>query len=90
MIQRKIKARLERFLKDDGKYALLIDGARQVGKTYIVRDFARRNYDGFLEINFIENAEAKGIFENSSNVREVLLKLTAFAKTELKKGKTLL
>ncbi len=89
MIQRKIKARLERFLKDDGKYALLIDGARQVGKTYIVRDFARRNYDGFLEINFIENAEAKGIFENSSNVREVLLKLTAFAKTELKKGKTL-
>lgn len=89
MIVRKIEARLEQFLKDDGKYALLIDGARQVGKTFIVREFARRNYERFVEINFIEDAEAKGIFENSSNVKEILLKLTAFAKGGLKRGKTL-
>ena len=38
MLKRKITARLERFFSDDGRYALLVDGARQVGKTFIIEE----------------------------------------------------
>ena len=53
MIKRKIFKRLENMHEDDGKYALLVDGARQVGKTYIIREFAKTHYESFIEINFI-------------------------------------
>ena len=53
MIKRKISKRLEKMYEDGGKYALLVDGARQVGKTYIIREFAKTHYESFIEINFI-------------------------------------
>lgn len=34
----------------------MINGARQVGKTYLVREFEKKEYDSFIEINFIKNA----------------------------------
>ena len=40
MIKRKISSRLEKMYEDGGKYALLVDGARQVGKTYILHSIA--------------------------------------------------
>lgn len=89
MIKRKIEADLVRFFNDNGKYALLIDGARQVGKTFIIREFARRTYTQFIEINFIETKGAKEIFENSADVKEVLTKISTFARKEIKQGKTL-
>lgn len=64
MINRKISERLERMVKDGGKYALLIDGARQVGKTFIVREFAKTHYEDYIEINFLKMKGASAIFEN--------------------------
>ena len=52
MIKRKIEDRLEMFYKDKGRYALLVDGARQVGKTFIIKEFAAEHYDVLVEINF--------------------------------------
>ena len=89
MIKRKIEAKLTKFFNDNGKYALLIDGARQVGKTFIIREFARRTYNQFIEINFIETKGAKEIFENSADVKEILTKISTFARKEIKCGKTL-
>ena len=89
MLKRKIATRLEQFRKDAGKYALLVDGARQVGKTFIIREFARRNYSRFIEINFLEDKGAKGIFENSASAKEALVKISAFSRSELKRGDTL-
>lgn len=43
--------------------ALLVTGARQVGKTYLIREFGRNEYEVFLEINFIETPKAREIFE---------------------------
>ena len=37
------------------KECLLIIGARQVGKTFIIRDFATKNYDHLVELNFVDN-----------------------------------
>ena len=48
MISRKITDRLEEFYKCGGKSALLIDGARQVGKTYIIEEFGRTHYESIL------------------------------------------
>ena len=50
MIFRKITERLERFYRDNGKYALLIDGARQVGKTFIIEAFGRSHYETVVKI----------------------------------------
>ena len=89
MIKRKITKRLEKFYSDDGRYALLVDGARQVGKTFIIRDFARTHYENFIEINFLKNESAKRIFQNIEDEKDVLVKLSAFAQRELNRGKTL-
>ena len=89
MIKRKIYSRLEDFNNDNGRYALLIDGARQVGKTFIVREFAKAYYDEFIEINFVKMKGAAEIFENVEDERDILTKLSTFARREFKKGRTL-
>ena len=89
MIKRKIMRRLEQMREDGGKYALLIDGARQVGKTFIVRAFAKAHYEDFIEINFLKMKGAASIFENVEDEKDVLTKLSTFARRDLKKGKTL-
>ena len=49
MINRKILEELRQFRESNQKSAILLTGARQVGKTFIVREFAREAYDCFLE-----------------------------------------
>ena len=71
MLKRKIWARLERFKADGDGKALLITGARQVGKTYIVEQFAREKYKSFVEINFIEDSAAKAIFKDVADEKDV-------------------
>ena len=89
MLKRKITERLERFFSDDGRYALLVDGARQVGKTFIIEDFARRRYENFIEINFVKTPSAKRIFENVEDENDILEKLSTFSRKGLIRGKTL-
>ena len=52
MIRRKLYNNLLNWKKSKGKEALLIKGARQVGKTYLVREFGKNEYESFIEINF--------------------------------------
>ena len=54
MISRKITSRLEGFYNEGGKSALLIDGARQVGKTYIIEEFGRTHYESVVKIDFVK------------------------------------
>ena len=89
MISRKIEKEFEHFYKSSNKKALLITGARQVGKTYSIRKFGRHNYKSFVEINFIENQSAKKLFENASDSSDLLLRLSALADDPLIPGETL-
>ena len=82
MIKRKISARLEKLYDDGGKYALLVDGARQVGKTYIIREFAKTHYESFIEINFIKMKGARKIFENVEDEQDILVKLSTLKLVE--------
>ena len=71
------------------KKALMVTGARQIGKTYIIRQFAREQYENFVEINFVEDGNAAGIFSEVSNVNAIITNLTAYTKQTLVPGKTL-
>ncbi|MBQ9448085.1 MAG: AAA family ATPase, partial [Victivallales bacterium] len=90
MLKRKIEKELSRFLHDNGRYALLVTGARQVGKTFSIEQFGRENYDNFVEINFIREPEALAIFNNVSNADDVYMRLSAYANLKpRRKGQTL-
>lgn len=89
MIKRKIETFLDHFYQSQNK-ALLVTGARQTGKTFSIREFARRNYSTFIEINFIESPSAKDIFLGARDAHEVLFRLSAFVTQPLVPGKTLI
>ena len=90
MLERKVETELRRFHDDTNRKALLLTGARQVGKTYIVRKFGKANYAAFVEFNFIRNEEAANIFRNVSDEHDILLRLSALAKVRLVPGNTLI
>lgn len=89
MISRKIEKELQRFYESNEKKALLITGARQVGKTYIIRELGKK-YESFVEINFLENSTAQSLFDNAKNSEDLLLRLSAITNKELIPKKTLI
>lgn len=89
MINRKIKKRIQEFYKNDKK-ALLITGARQVGKTFIIREAGKADFESFIEINFLENRTAQSLFENAKSSSDILLRISAIADQPLIPGKTLI
>ena len=56
--------------------SLLVKGARQVGKTFIIREFGK-NYKNFIEINFLLNKSASKAFEGDLNVDDILMSLSS-------------
>ncbi len=90
MIRRKIEKELEHFYNSNDRKALLITGARQVGKTYIIRNFGNTHYENMIEINFLENKRARSLFENATSSEDILLRLSAIADKPMIPGKTLI
>lgn len=89
MIKRKIENRIHEFYKKDKK-ALLITGARQVGKTYIIREVGKADFESFIEINFLENRTAQSLFDNARSSADILLRISAITDQPLIPGKTLI
>lgn len=89
MLQRKISQFIEHFYEVN-KGALLLTGARQIGKTYSVRQFAKGHFKSFIEINFVDTPEAVEIFSNAKSSTDILLRLSAFVNKPLIKGDTLI
>ena len=89
MIRRKIEDRIREFYKNDKK-ALLITGARQVGKTFIIREVGKADFESFIEINFLENRTARSLFENAKSSADLMLRISALTDKPLIPGKTLI
>ncbi len=89
MLKRRIWSKLEAFKATADKKTLLLTGARQVGKTYIVEQFARARYKSFVEINFVEDSAAKAIFHDVADEKDVLRRITAYAQGKIIPGETL-
>lgn len=88
MINRRIYGYMREFFRKERK-ALLISGARQVGKTFSIRKVGNEMFDRVVELNFIENPSLKTFFVNPRNSKEMLLRLSAYAGGNLPQGKTL-
>lgn len=90
MLKREISKKIKEYLNNSNKKALLIDGARQVGKTYIIRAILNELNADFIEINFIENKNAKELFSNVNNVSDILNRISVISNKTIKKGKTII
>lgn len=88
---RKAKSKLLDW-KNTSKKALLVTGARQVGKTYIIKEFLKEEFgeNGFVEFNLFENELAKETIDNSKNSEDLLFRLSALANKPMIKGKTVI
>ena len=87
---RMIENRIQRFFEKIPNQALMITGARQVGKTYVIRKYAREHFEYVVEINFIENQDAIGLFENAKSSDDILLRISTLTDVPLEKGRTLI
>lgn len=72
------------------KPALFIYGARQIGKTTLIREFAKEHYENFVEINFIIDENAKLIFGDKYDANTIISNITAYVRQSLVPGKTLI
>ena len=85
-MKRKIYDKLLKWKQEQqGETALLIDGARRVGKSYIVKEFARREYKSHILIDFNKaNKEVKELFENYlDNLDMFFMHLSSYTSTQL-------
>ncbi len=83
MLYRKIRSYIEDYLRSNEDKILIIEGARQIGKSYIIRDAGKELYDNFVEINFVADDEGEKIFKNVHTTEEFYLKLSMIAGSKL-------
>ena len=75
----------------DGKTAILIEGARRVGKSTLVEQFAKNEYESYILIDFNEaSAEVKSLFDNLMNLDFIFLQLQSLYNVVLKKRKSVI
>ena len=89
LIVRKIDNRLKKWKESGSRKALLVKGARQVGKTTSIRIFGKANYASFIEINFEKTPIAKQAFEGNLDADTVILNLSSMGYGPFVKGQTL-
>ena len=77
MFKRKIYNKLSEWKENPSKKPIILKGCRQCGKTFAVTEFARQNYKQVLYVNFLENTEAKAVFEGSLVARSIIMGLSA-------------
>ena len=84
MLYRKIESLIEEHLKSDSPKVLLIDGARQVGKTYIIRHVGKKLFENFIEINMVEDLLGDGLFSNTKTVEDFYLQVSMLHGSKMK------
>jgi len=83
MLYRKITSYLEDYLKSDSDKILILEGARQVGKSFSIREVGSRLYPNYVEINFVEDDEGKQLFKNIHKKEDFYLTLSMVAGDKL-------
>ncbi|MBR3302651.1 MAG: ATP-binding protein [Bacteroidales bacterium] len=91
MLRRKIQKILEEYFRNGSNKILIISGARQIGKSFIIRQEGKKHFKNFIEIDLIEDKNGKGVFANVSTKEDFYLRLSSFAGERMKEGeKTLI
>lgn len=84
MLYRKISSKIESFLKSGKKRMLVVSGARQVGKSYIIREVGMRLYSNFIEVNMEVDKQSNRLFENARTVEDFMIALSTIAGAKMK------
>lgn len=83
MLYRKIEKKIENYLKNPSNKIMLIDGARQIGKSYIIRyvctEVLKNKFKNYIEINFVEDSISDRIFANINSKEDFYLQLSMIA-----------
>lgn len=87
--KRDIELELERWKNDTERQPLLIRGARQVGKSTVVRNFSKQ-FSNFVEVNFEQDLQARKIFENNLRPHHICEQLSVLYNSPIVAGETLL
>ena len=89
MLYRKAYDKLLEWKKQANKKALCIMGARQTGKTTVIRKFGEDQYECFVEINFITDPDSVKIFSGNLDANTIITNLTAYTRKPMIPGKTM-
>lgn len=90
MLYRKISKDIVAHLQSDSDKILIIEGARQIGKSFIIRDVGRKIFPNFIELNFVEDDEGAQIFKGVRTTDDFYLALSIYAGAKLDNEKNTL
>ncbi|MDE6410141.1 MAG: AAA family ATPase [Muribaculaceae bacterium] len=79
MLYRKIENKIARYLRGKQDRVMVVSGARQIGKSYIIRYIGKKLFANYVELNLIDNAEMRKAFGSVENLNDFHLVLSAFA-----------
>ena len=79
MLYRKISTDIENHLRSGNDKIMVVEGARQIGKSYIIREVGNRLYKNFVEINFVKDDETDGMFRDIHGLDEFYMALSMVA-----------
>lgn len=79
MLKRKIQQRLQEYYQSESNKVMLLEGARQIGKSFIIKHEGRKSFKNFIEINFLEDKAGGRLFADVLSTKDFYLKLSAFA-----------
>lgn len=90
MLYRKITKRIEEYLRSDSSRMLMVDGARQIGKSFIIRYVGQQMFPNFIEINMEEDKLGERIFAEARTTNDFYMALSVVAGDKMKeRGNTL-
>lgn len=89
MLKRKITAKLEAWKAIAREKALLVVGARQVGKSFAIREFGKANYARYIEINLFEDKRAREALSAASDANDFISRVTVLSGQAIVPGDTL-
>ena len=84
MLYRKITKRIEEYLSSNSDRMLLIDGARQIGKSYIIRHVGKKMFPNYIEINMEEDKLRDCIFAEAKTTKDFYMALSVIAGDKMK------
>lgn len=86
MLYRKIEKQIREYLSSDSNKVLLVEGARQVGKSYIIRHICSQMYENYIEVNMVEDRDNRQVFANAKSVEDFYFVLSTIAGEKLSKA----
>ena len=89
-MHREILNDLEKWKDKSRRKPLILTGVRQCGKTYIVNEFARKNFESYVYVNFESDETLAAIFDYDFDVDRIIKELEQHFKIQITPGKTLI